>query len=229
MEHVGCCWTSAVPCNVEDNATASHCTPPARRPPGRSAVQRQKKTFSASIAAARESSRGDGHQAQRRASDVPTPSSALQPPYPVDTRPPSAPRDGEAHSPHERLPTSLVATPLPTRAFHNLATSSLGDDSPKMPPPPSHAPEVITELPLEQQLALLAAPAMTPSGHFLTHLLAPQTAPIQMQRMPRHRSLKVSTTRLTAGMREGLWARRTWKRMATHTTVLSGGVGGSEG
>ncbi|KAK7199535.1 hypothetical protein NESM_000931000 [Novymonas esmeraldas] len=82
-----------------------------------------------------------------------------------------------------------------------------------MPPQPSHAPEVITELPLEQQLALLAAPAMTPSGHFLTHLLAPQTAPIQMQRMPRHRSLKISIARLTAGMREGLWARRTWKQM----------------
>ncbi|KAK7198838.1 hypothetical protein NESM_000849800 [Novymonas esmeraldas] len=65
-----------------------------------------------------------------------------------------------------------LATSLPPCASHNPSTTSL-DDGLSKTPPPSHAPEVITELRLEQNLALLAASTESPSGHFLTHLLAP--------------------------------------------------------
>ncbi|KAK7199463.1 hypothetical protein NESM_000922100 [Novymonas esmeraldas] len=63
-----------------------------------------------------------------------------------------------------------LATSLTPCASHNPATTYL--DLSKTPPP-SHAPEVITELPLERKLALLAAPTVTPPRRSLTHLLAP--------------------------------------------------------
>ncbi|KAK7200671.1 hypothetical protein NESM_000123600 [Novymonas esmeraldas] len=71
---------------------------------------------------------------------------------------------------------------------------------------------MISELSLECQLELLAAPATTPSGRFLTHPLVPRQAKIRIARLPQYRSLKSSITHLAAVVREGLWMQRTWRQ-----------------